>query len=70
MREQVKCWSSKHFESILNCSEPTLELETSDAEVEVEELDTDIEAIDEEEIQKEIGSLKYGKTAGSDGVRA
>ena len=67
--EQVKRWR-EYFEGVLNCQEPTVQFEASDMSHENEVLATDTEAITEDEVRKAIQSLKNGKEAGSDGIKA
>ena len=67
--EQVQRWR-EHFEGVLNCPEPTVQFEASDMLHESEVLDIDTEAITEDEVRKEVKSLKNGKVAGNDGIKA
>src|SRR6218665_815937 len=67
--EQVQRWR-EHFEGVLNCPEPTVQFEASDMLHESEVLDIGTDAITEDEVRKAMQSLKNGKAAGNDGIKA
>lgn len=57
------------LKSILNCTEPTVQLEMSNTKSKLEELDAYNDAILEGEIRKATENLEYGKAAGDDGIK-
>ena len=67
--EQTKRWT-EHFETILNCPEPTLLHDfDSDKDSTTHSLDINMEPFTEDEVRSAIKRLKNGKAAGIDKVQ-
>ena len=67
--EQIKRWT-EHFETILNCPEPTLLHDfDSDKDSTTHSLDINMEPFTEDEVRSAIKRLKNGKAAGIDKVQ-